>query len=103
MCRTVITRRKFCLMVGASIPVACSPGDSTAQADSSYAQTTGAGKPLFGADGKLLGKFEWRRAPIPAGGFVPGLDISSDGSRMVHWADVFNGYIRNAGEDAWKL
>lgn len=49
------------------------------------------------------GTYEFRTAPIGAGGFVIGLDISTDGRRMLHWADVFNGYIRDAGESAWKF
>ncbi len=55
------------------------------------------------ADGKLLGSVTFRPAPIGAGGFVTGMDISADGTRMVHWADVFNGYIRDEGDDQWKL
>lgn len=53
--------------------------------------------------GQYIGTFEDRVAPIGAGGFVIGMDFSSDGSRMIHWADVFNGYIRNKGEEKWKL
>lgn len=100
----MITRRNFCIMVGASIPAACAPdsGKSSAGAAGSEAFRAPAGIAL-GSAAELLKNFEWRRAPIPAGGFVTGLDISSDGSRMLHWADVFNGYIRNTGEEAWNL
>lgn len=51
----------------------------------------------------LPGEIVFRPAPIGAGGFVIGMDISADGSRMVHWTDVFNGYIRDAGADQWQL
>lgn len=53
-------------------------------------------------DGRLNGAITFRRAPIPAGGFVTGFDISSDGKRMLHWADVWNGYIRDAGDTEWR-
>jgi hypothetical protein len=53
------------------------------------------------ADGDLIGSFDFRKAPLGAGGFVTGLDISADGTRMVHWTDVCNGYIRNAGDTQW--
>lgn len=55
------------------------------------------------SSGDLIGEFEFRQAPLGAGGFVTGLDISSDGARMVHWTDVWNGYIRNTGEDTWRV
>lgn len=55
------------------------------------------------ANGDYIGTYDNRVAPIGAGGFVIGMDISADGQRMIHWADVFNGYIRNAGEKAWQL
>lgn len=43
-------------------------------------------------------------APIGAGGgFVTGIDIASDGSRMVCNTDVFNGYIRETGDPQWRL
>ena len=48
----------------------------------------------------------WRIAPAPigfGGGFVTGVDIASDGSFMVCNTDVFNGYIRHAGDDRWRL
>lgn len=48
----------------------------------------------------------WITAPAPVGaggGFVTGIDIASDGSRMVCDTDVFNGYVREAGEAQWRL
>jgi hypothetical protein len=42
------------------------------------------------------------QVPIGGGGFVTGLDISSDGSRFVCRTDVANGYIRNAGDAHWR-
>lgn len=48
---------------------------------------------------------EWLVAPAPigaGGGFVTGIDIASDGSRMVCNTDVFNGYIREAGDAQWR-
>jgi hypothetical protein len=53
--------------------------------------------------GNLIGSFNFRQAPLGAGGFVTGLDFSSDGTRMIHWTDVWNGYIRDAGDDRWRL
>lgn len=55
------------------------------------------------AAGRLLGSVTFRPAPIGAGGFVTGIDISADGTRMVHWTDVFNGYIRDAADEQWQL
>lgn len=49
------------------------------------------------------GSYVFRQAPLGAGGFVIGMDISADGTRMIHWADVWNGYIRDAGDDMWRL
>lgn len=100
----MITRRRFCLMAGASIPIVLGPGDRSRTADALARPYPGPAEPMaFGQGGRPLGTFAWRRAPIPAGGFVTGLDMAADGSRMIHWTDVFNGYIRDAGEDAWKL
>ena len=48
---------------------------------------------------------DWHIAPAPigaGGGFVTGVDIASDGSFMVCNTDVFNGYIRHAGEAQWR-
>jgi hypothetical protein len=48
----------------------------------------------------------WSFSPAPigsGGGFVVGLDIAADGSRMVCDTDVFNGYIRGQGDAAWQL
>jgi hypothetical protein len=48
---------------------------------------------------------QWSFVPAPigaGGGFVTGVDIASDGSRMVCNTDVFNGYIREAGDAAWR-
>lgn len=58
---------------------------------------------MLGADGKPVGSFEFRQAPLGAGGFVTGVDISTDGSRMIHWTDAWNGYIRDKGADRWDL
>ncbi len=52
--------------------------------------------------GQYIGEYDYRIAPMGAGGFVTGFDISADGQRLVHWTDVFNGYIRNAGEPIWQ-
>ena len=40
--------------------------------------------------------------PIGGGGFVTGLDISSDGRRFVCRTDVANAYVRDEGEAAWR-
>lgn len=58
---------------------------------------------MLGADGKPVGSFEFRQAPLGAGGFVTGVDISTDGSRMIHWTDAWNGYIRDKGAGRWDL
>ena len=42
------------------------------------------------------------QVPIGGGGFVTGLDISSDGSRFVCRTDVANGYVRDAGDAYWR-
>lgn len=58
-----------------------------------------------GGRGQGADKAEWQIAPAPigfGGGFVTGIDIASDGSRMVCNTDVFNGYIREAGETRWR-
>lgn len=39
--------------------------------------------------------------PIGAGGFVTGIDASTDGSRYVCRTDVGNAYVRNKGDSAW--
>lgn len=50
----------------------------------------------------LVGDFRLRDFPIGAGGFVIIFDVSSDGQRMVHGADVGSGgYIRNITENRW--
>src|SRR3546814_13373793 len=48
---------------------------------------------------------DWHIAPAPigaGGGFVTGVDIASAGSFMVCNTDVFNGYIRHAGDAPWR-
>lgn len=39
--------------------------------------------------------------PIGGGGFVTGIDISSDGQRLVCRTDVANAYVRNVSDAAW--
>lgn len=42
-----------------------------------------------------------RQIPIGGGGFVTGIDASTDGQRLVCRTDVANAYVRNVGDRAW--
>ena len=42
------------------------------------------------------------QVPLGAGGFVTGIDISSDGDRYVCRTDVVNGFIRDARDASWR-
>lgn len=42
------------------------------------------------------------QVPLGGGGFVTGIDISTDGRRFVCRTDVANAYVRNLGEQAWR-
>lgn len=42
------------------------------------------------------------QVPIGAGGFVTGLDISTDGARFVARTDVANAYVRNREDPFWR-
>ena len=42
------------------------------------------------------------QVPIGGGGFVTGIDISSDGRRMLCRTDVANAYVRNGNEQSWR-
>src|SRR3984885_5034417 len=45
---------------------------------------------------------EWRSLRIGAGGFVTGVDISSDGSTRVVRTDTYGAYIWDVSQDQWK-
>lgn len=49
-----------------------------------------------------FGRVSIAQVPIGAGGFVTGLDISSDGSRFVARTDVANAYVRNRKDAFWR-
>lgn len=57
---------------------------------------------MLNAEGNLIGSFHAWDLPTPAGGFCTGLDISADGTRMIHWTDSWQGFIRDAGEPRWR-
>lgn len=42
------------------------------------------------------------QVPIGGGGFVTGIDISSDGQRLVCRTDVANAYVRDINDRAWQ-
>jgi hypothetical protein len=48
-----------------------------------------------------FGSIQLSQLPIGGGGFVTGIDISSDGQRFVCRTDVANAYIRNKADAAW--
>lgn len=50
----------------------------------------------------LIGDIEFSVAPLGAGGFITAVDISADGTRMLHCNDVYNGYLRGAADKQWE-
>lgn len=42
------------------------------------------------------------QVPLGGGGFVTGIDISTDGSRMACRTDVTNAYVRDMADNAWR-
>ncbi|WP_152569431.1 MULTISPECIES: WD40/YVTN/BNR-like repeat-containing protein [Sphingomonas] len=42
------------------------------------------------------------QVPLGAGGFITGLDISTDGQRFVCRTDVANAYVRDSGDAYWR-
>lgn len=49
-----------------------------------------------------LGRVTLAPVPIGAGGFVTGIEISTDGSRFACRTDAANAYVRDAGDRFWR-
>lgn len=66
------------------------------------AATAKAAAPRFAQGQGDVGTIMIRQVPLGGGGFVTGIDVSTDGQRFVCRTDVANAYVRERNGSAWR-
>lgn len=73
-------------------------GSSILGSNTEVAQAT----PAVSSSGSDFSAVRIKQLPIGGGGFVTGIDASTEGQRFVCRTDVANAYVRNSGDPAWR-
>lgn len=88
--------------VGISAELACKLQPSGAVAAQNSARGAKAPPATLQQMPAPIGRVAIKSAPLGAGGFVTGLDISSDGGRFACRTDVCNAYVRDRSDPYWR-
>ncbi len=97
--RQLIARGLLFGSTALTLPILSGCGGGSAESLASPAE---AAPPVPVVPGPTVTRTDWKLLRVGAGGFVVGLDIADDGTRVA-WCDTYGGYVWNKSASEWKL